>query len=137
LPDLVLDCSVTVAWFIPDERRVTIDGLLTRTIENGALVPIFWPIEVANALLFAMRARRVTVGEREAAFDQLARLQISADGLTIEKAWNDTTALADRFRLTIYDASYLELAARHNLPLATLDKDLRAAARKLGVELLG
>jgi predicted nucleic acid-binding protein len=45
--------------------------------------------------------------------------------------------LADRFRLTLYDAAYLELAVRRNLPLATLDRELRDAAKAVGVDLLG
>jgi predicted nucleic acid-binding protein len=45
--------------------------------------------------------------------------------------------LMDRFNLTAYDATYLELALRRNLPLATLDKELFAAARQAGVALVG
>ena len=62
---------------------------------------------------------------------------ITIDQHTDERAWDETLRLADQFRLTLYDAAYLELALRRGLPLATLDGDLRKAARAVGLELLG
>jgi predicted nucleic acid-binding protein len=56
---------------------------------------------------------------------------------TAGRAWAATSRLAAMHRLTIYDAAYLELAQRLNLPLATLDRELRAAAGALGIALLG
>jgi predicted nucleic acid-binding protein len=59
------------------------------------------------------------------------------DGETSEHAWHTVARLAERFRLTIYDAAYLELAQRRRLPLASLDRELRVAATALGIEVLG
>jgi len=67
----------------------------------------------------------------------MAALPLSVDPDTLSHAWSETTALADRFRLTLYDACYVELALRRRLPLASLDGDLRAAARALDIPLLG
>jgi predicted nucleic acid-binding protein len=64
-------------------------------------------------------------------------MNIAIDGETNVFAWNATLALTDRFRLTSYDACYIELAQRRGLPLATLDKDLRKAAKALDIPLLG
>jgi predicted nucleic acid-binding protein len=101
------------------------------------VVPVHWPLEVANALLMAVRRARIDAGFRDAALRDLAALPIVLDPETSSRAWHDTLRLADAHRLTAYDAAYLELAHRRALPLATLDAELRAAARAFGVTLLG
>ena len=75
--------------------------------------------------------------QRGDALRQLAALQLFSDDQTLSRAWGSTLDLADRFRLTLYDACYLELAQRRELPLATLDRDMRSAGRELGLDLLG
>jgi predicted nucleic acid-binding protein len=67
----------------------------------------------------------------------LRALPISLDDETASQAWTKTVSLAERFALSVYDAAYLELAQRHHLPLATLERDLRAAATALGLTVLG
>ena len=67
----------------------------------------------------------------------LARLDISVDPETSNVAWTGTVQFADRFGLTVYDASYLELAQRRSLPLGSLDNALCTAARALGVVVIG
>jgi len=132
----ILDSSLTIAWLVPDERSAPTQILLERAGENGAVVPDFWRLEIGNALLLATRRKRLTIPQRAAALRHLASLPIEVDSETSPHAWNATLELADRFHLTLYDACYLELAQRRALPLATLDKDLRAAGRKLGIPLL-
>ena len=78
----------------------------------------------------------MSVAQRTAAIEALGQLPIEIDSETLTKIWTDTLALADKMRLTVYDACYLELAQRRRLPLATFDKELRAAAAKLGVPVL-
>ena len=91
---------------------------------------------VGNGLQQAIRQRRINLAERNEAFDLLTKLNIVVDAETNEFAWTSTIELADRFRLTTYDSSYLELAQRRGLPLATLDQDMRSAGKKLGIPLL-
>jgi predicted nucleic acid-binding protein len=134
---LVLDSSVTIAWFMPDEHSSAPQQVLERVADDGAIVPMLWALEVGNALLFAVRRNRISTDLRLAVLTQLAALPLSVDPDTLSHAWSETTALADRFRLTLYDACYLELALRRHLPLASLDGDLRAAARALNIPLLG
>ena len=134
---LVLDCSATLAWIYPEETSKAIESVFDHVVENGAVVPDLWRIEIANSLTMAMRSRRITEEERAASLHDLADLRISADNQTGERVWSDTLKLADRYRLTIYDATYLELALRLSLPLATLDTDLRKACRNARVPLLG
>jgi predicted nucleic acid-binding protein len=134
---LVIDSSITVAWLVPDERSAETQRTLDRVIENGAVVPIHWRLEVGNALLMALRRRRLSVHQRNEALDLLLSLQLTTDDDTIERAWIVTLDIAERFQLTLYDACYLELAKRRRLPLATLDRELRDAAQQIGVELAG
>ena len=134
---LVLDSSATLAWIYSDETTEEIRQLFDAVAENGATVPALWRLEVANSLTVAVRRRRIDADFRRAALADLALLDITTDPHTDSLAWGETLTLADRFRLTLYDAAYLELAQRRTLPLATLDEELCAAAGALGVRVLG
>jgi predicted nucleic acid-binding protein len=134
---LVLDSSATLAWIYSDETTEEIRQLFDAVADNGAIVPALWRLEVANSLTVAMRRRRIDADFRRAALADLALLDITTDPHTDSLAWGETLALADRFRLSLYDAAYLELAQRRTLPLATLDEELCAAAAALGVRVLG
>jgi predicted nucleic acid-binding protein len=134
---LVLDSSATLAWIYSDKTTDSIRALFDQVIDEGAIVPALWKLEVANSLTVAVRRRRIDVEFRRAALADLAHLDISMDEHANGRAWNDTLHLADRFRLSLYDAAYLELAQRRTLPLATLDQQLRAAARAVGTKTLG
>ncbi|MBV8140789.1 MAG: type II toxin-antitoxin system VapC family toxin [Verrucomicrobia bacterium] len=134
---LVLDSSATLAWIYSDETTEAIRQLFDAIAENGAIVPALWRLEVANSLTVAVRRRRIEADFRRATLADLALLDITTDPLTDSLAWGETLTLADRFRLTLYDAAYLELAQRRTLPLATLDEELCAAAAALGVRVLG
>jgi predicted nucleic acid-binding protein len=133
----VLDSSVALTWCFEDEASPAADALLNRLADEGAHAPSLWPLEVLNALAVAERRGRIArlARHRRAAF--LQALPVALDGETAEYAWLTTNLLAEAHRLTLYDAAYLELAQRLELPLATLDADLRAAASALGVPLLG
>jgi len=130
----VLDGSVAIAWFMPDEPENT---LLQQTAMEGAWAPMLWAIEVGNALSHAVRRKRIDIAGRNRALDRLGALPIRIDRSTLVHVWRSTLELSDRFELTLYDACYLELAQRRGVPLATLDKDLRKAAKALDIPLLG
>src|ERR1700758_2032331 len=134
---LVLDSSATLAWIYSDEVTEGIRRLFDTLGDTGALVPALWRLEVANSLTIAVRRGRIDAEFRRAALDDLALLDITTDSDTNTHAWAETLQLADRFRLTMYDAAYLELAHRRGVPLATLDEDLSAAALALGLRVLG
>ena len=134
---LVLDSSATLAWIYSDEVTEGIRQLFDTIADTGAFVPALWRLEVANSLTIAVRRGRVDAEFRRAALDDLALLDITTDNQTDTHAWAETLQLADRFRLTLYDAAYLELAHRRGVPLATLDQDLSAAASALGLRVLG
>lgn len=132
---VVLDCSATLAWVYGDETTPAIRRLFETIAEEGALVPALWRLEVANALTIAVRRGRIALDYRDAALRDLALLDIATDPQTEANAWSSTLYLVDRYRLTVYDAAYLDLARRYSLPLASLDTELCAAARAVGVEL--
>ena len=134
---LVIDSSVTLSWCFEDEGTDATTALLHRVAETGAVVPALWRLEVANGLQSAVRRRRIDAAYRDASLRDLRSLAIDVDPETDRKAWSETMELADRFRLTLYDAAYLELTQRCQLPLASLDQELRAAGKMLAVPLLG
>lgn len=134
---LVIDASLTMTWYFDDETTPATDAVLDRVVETGASVPGLWRLEVANALQSALRRKRISPEYRDESLAELAQLPIAVDADTDTYAWTTTLSIAERFGLTIYDATYLELARRRSLPLATLDKELRAAAATLDVTLLG
>ncbi len=133
----VIDSSVALTWCFEDEASPAADRLLAQLTDTGAVAPSLWPLEVLNGLAMAERRGRLTTLARHEKISFLQALPISLDHETAAQAWTTTTRLAERYRLTLYDAAYLELAQRLNLPLATLDKELREAARALGLPLLG
>ena len=132
----VLDCSVALAWVLPDEGSAYADALLERLVAEGAVVPPVWPLEVGNVLLVALRRRRIRQTEFEPLLERLKRLPIEVDLGTTDHAFAGVLVLAAQHGLTTYDAAYLELARRRRLPLATLDKQLRSACRAAKIEVL-
>jgi predicted nucleic acid-binding protein len=134
---LILDSSAALAWIYADEITPAIRQVFDLLRENGAWVPSLWRLEVANILEMGVRRARHDVAFRDATLADLALLPINLDPETDRQAWGATLRLAERHRLSLYDAAYLELAQRRRLPLATLDNDLRAAASKESVPLLG
>lgn len=134
---LVLDASITLAWYFDDEGTEATDAVLNDVVAQGAVVPTLWRLEVANALQMALRRERITSGYRDAALADLAQLDIRVDPETSDHAWTATLQLADRHRLTLYDAAYLELAQRRRLALATMDGALQHAAKLCDVSVLG
>jgi predicted nucleic acid-binding protein len=134
---LVIDASLTVAWYFEDETTPVTEAILDRVSEAGAIVPTLWRLEVANAFQSAIRRKRITAPYRDQSLAELTQMPITIDADTNVYAWTTTLRLAERFALTIYDSAYLELAQRRSLPLATLDAALREATAALGVTLLG
>lgn len=134
---LVLDSSMTLAWYFEDEKTEEGTAVLHRVVEEGAIVPVHWRLEVLNGLQMAVRRGRIDPAYRDASLADLRSLAIATDPSTNRAAWAATRQLCDRFGLTAYDAAYLELAVRRRLPLATLDGDLVRAARAENVPLVG
>jgi predicted nucleic acid-binding protein len=132
---LVIDASVTLAWCLDDEQSEYADVILTRVSKDSATVPSVWPIEVANGLVIAERRGRLSVAEIPRLHSLLSTFPIEAEEPALEAALGPIISLARTYDLSAYDASYLELAMREGIALATLDDALRAAANQAGIEL--
>ncbi len=133
---VVLDASMTMAWYFEDERSAQTEAVLDLVTAKGALVPALWKVEVANGLQTAMRRRRIDQMYRDRALKKLESLPIETDSETTLHVWSAGIGLADQHGLTLYDAVYLELAIRRQFPLATLDRALIDAGRKAGLPML-
>jgi len=132
-----LDASVAVAWCFQDEATAFTEGMLDLLARGTtALVPALWPLELSNALLSAERKKRLTVAQSTTFLQRVAGLPISIDATPLAPSCNQILSVARLHELTTYDAAYLELALRNNLPLATLDEALRRSAKTAGVRLL-
>ena len=133
----VVDNSIALAWCFEDEHTQAVMELLDRIAETGAVAPSLWPLEALNGLLMAERRNRLDARRRQRLANFLRGLPVTLDMETADQAWTVSSRLAERYRLTLYDAAYLELAQRRKLPLATLDEDLVRAGKALGMTLLG
>jgi len=134
----VLDASVALAWFLDDPipayamqvRQLFVDGA-------RAIVPALWHLEMANALVVAERRRILRSKDVSVSLHYLEQLTIQAvetrtDSGSMRQALNTARA----FQLSAYDSVYLETARSEGIPLVTLDKSLRSAATRAGIELL-
>ena len=130
----VLDTSVAMRWLLASPRKadqVDADMVLQSLAEIGAVVPHLWDLEVVNVLLGAEKREALEPAEVEQFIAQLDSLPIRIDSLTARRAFSQTLTLARMCKLSSYDAAYLELAIREGMPLATLDRDLKSAAKQL------
>ena len=132
---VIVDGSVAVAWCFPDEKGEYPESVLDSLTSAGAIVPSLWSLEVANALLMGERRKRSTPEGTAKSVQFLESLPINVDDATAPQAFGHTLHLARAHNLSAYDASYLELAIRRGLPLASLDEKLKAAATVVGVAL--
>ncbi len=133
MSDLVLDASLTLQWFLEDEADRDYGlSVLASLSSKRAAVPILWFYEVGNGLLMAHRRKRITFDQIDGFLTRLKALPIDA-AEQVPSEILDFLALAQKHGLTNYDAAYLALAMRLNLPLATSDADLRKAAAAAGV----
>ena len=135
---LVLDNSVSMRWLFEDGSSSDLkysDSVLDALADDGAIVPVVWALEVINVLVRAERGGQLSTERSDAFLSMLKGLPIETDPESQKSAFADGLAIARRHKLSAYDASYLELAARRKVRLATLDAGLRKAARKAGVEI--
>jgi predicted nucleic acid-binding protein len=133
----VADCSVGIGWIHPSQATELTRRLLEDAKGGAAVhVPSIWHLEMANALLAAVRRKLMTEAHRQAGLAMLAQLMLIVDHETSAVAFSAISDLALKHSLSAYDAAYLELARRKSFPLGSRDEPLRAAAKKSGVRLL-
>jgi len=131
----VLDNSVAIAWFLPTQATAYSDRLLARAARQALHAPSIWPLEFANALWGLQRRKLLSSVEVDEIVEKGEQLEVVVDRTSTPMP--RVLMLSRRYELSTYDASYLELALRLQLPLAAKDGPLVTAARKAGVLLTG
>lgn len=132
----VLDASVALCWCFEGQSTEYTEALAERLARGDeARVPGIWPLEVVNSLMAAERRKMLKPAQTDGFVEQMNRLRIHLAPAEIERSFASVLAVARQYRLSAYDAAYLELAIREGLPLATMDGQLRAAAGIAGVKL--
>jgi predicted nucleic acid-binding protein len=136
-PSLVLDCSMAMSWCFADESTPESQNVQDRLVAEAAVVPGHWFLEVTNVLAMAERRQKISPDDSSQFLRLISFLDIQVDDEFSRRAFDYLLPLCRAHSLTSYDAAYLDLALRRDLPLATLDDALRAAAANLGVPILG
>lgn len=129
-PPLVIDCSAAIPWFLDDEANAWSESLLDALPRHSLHVPALWHLEFANVLLTAQRRKRINARDAKGLLARASRLPLVTDSRVVPLV--EIADLADSHGVTTYDAAYLELAMRLNCALATQDKALAKAAKRLG-----
>lgn len=134
----VLDNSVTMRWCFDAGEHARADEILAvlSSSEDSAFVPIIWLYEVSAVLVRAQHSGILKPGTAREFLDLLGDLPITVDEESERRILTNVHALAVAYRLTTYDAAYLELALRRNMAVATFDVELANACKKAGVQLL-
>jgi predicted nucleic acid-binding protein len=136
----VLDASVALLWLVPQTNPSGMDdadAVLIAMKESQAVVPSLFALEIANVVAKVESKGVVTEADSQRFIALLGQLNIATDQETMKHALGDTLNLARRYKLSAYDAAYLELALRTGLSLSTLDADLARAATSAGVPIFG
>jgi predicted nucleic acid-binding protein len=126
----VIDASVTMPWFFPDEAKPFTEKLLDSLGEQVLWAPTLWVLECTNVLQSAQRRRRIDARRRAEVAAELSELPVRLDAETPDFVSLDRLAATQG--LSAYGAAYLELALRRRLVLVSLDERLIAAAKALG-----
>lgn len=132
----VIDASYAAAWCFEDEATSATEAALDECEAHGAFVPSLWKFEIANLLRSAERRGRISEEDADRRILALSDLVIVDHETSVATCWRDIVPIARAHTLTIYDASYVELALRLKLPLATRDKAMMEAARALKIEVV-
>ena len=127
----VLDNSVVSGWYLEDQATPYTEAIAQRLQDDRAWVPALWELELTNVLRTTCLRQRQNAERAQQVLVRMAQLPIDVDRHAVARS--ELLALALRFGLSSYDAAYLELALRKQLPLATKDGDLADAARAAGV----
>lgn len=132
----VVDTFAALAQSFANERTAKTQALLLSLDRDVGVTPAIWPAEMANAFLMAERRKRISAADIAQYLSDLAVLPLRAERPLAPDDMAAVIDLARRHQLSTYDASYLDVALRLKLPLATRDEDLAAAAAAQGVKLL-
>ena len=132
---IAIDASVALAWCFPDEASNYADSVLLALENQTVIVPAIWAVEITNALLVGQRRKRIRQPEVRRFVDLLKGLSIVEERQTFAETVSNVLPLAREYDLSAYDAAYLDVAIRHEIPLATLDAAMQKACTAAGIEI--
>jgi len=132
----VVDNSVVMSWCFKDQANAYADSILEKLTGATVYVPCVWPLEVVNVLLAAERRKYISEADSARFISLLSQLPILVQHEGPEKSMKDLLASARAHGLSSYDASYLDLAMKKGIPLATLDQKLQRAAEAVKLQIL-
>ena len=133
--DFVVDNSIVMAWFFDDEATTFTDSVQDLLVYNTAFVPSIWSLEVVNVLIVAERKKRISTADSTHFLALVSQLPIKVEQTEPAIAFHNILFLARKYQISSYDASYIELAIRKGLPVASLDKAIVGAAKDLNIML--
>jgi predicted nucleic acid-binding protein len=133
---IVADASVVLAWAYEEINAELAEDALRVVARQGAIAPAIWPMEIANSLELSLLRKRISLPQYEQILGDIRDLDVEVEELSVNRIWGHVAFLSRKHALTVYDAQYLEMALRLQLPLATFDQQLAAAARAEGIPVL-
>ena len=131
MTEFVLDNSVVCGWLMPSQATPYTQAVRQLLESATACAPAIWEVELTNALRTACLRQRLNAEQAQRILAQIGQMPIAVDRQPLVRG--ELLALALRFGLSAYDAAYLDLALRRQLPIATVDEALRSAAMASGV----
>ncbi len=133
----IVDASVSLCWCFESQKTAYTEAVFDcLAAGDEALVPAVWPLEIVNSLVVAERQKGISSAQLETFVRDLKDLPLEVDYEGVERVYSSILRISRQLQLSSYDAAYLDLALFEGLPLATLDRNLRFAAKRSGVELL-
>lgn len=136
MKEVVIDASVALAWCFPDEKSAYAERVLEGLEGRTVLVPAVWALEVANGLLVGERRKRIGQADILRFAELLEAVAVQEIALPLSAHIGSVLPLAREYKLSAYDASYLDMAMRSGAELATADEALETAARSAGVPMM-
>ena len=127
---------MVISWCFADVGTSKSTAILRQLESHEALVPSIWPLEIANVLVVSERRRRIKPAETRRFLSLLVALPIRVDPTPAVHVFDIVLDIARKQKLSAYDAAYLDLSLREDIPLATLDRGLQKAAKRMTVEIL-
>ena len=125
-----------MCWYFEDQKTSYTEAVFEcLALGDEILVPAIWPLEIVNSLVIAVRLKGISSAQLEIFVADLKDLPVEMDLQGVARAYSSILRISRQHQISSYDAAYLDLALFEGLPLATLDKNLRAAAKRSGVEL--
>ena len=133
---IVADTSLMISWLLNETYVVVAEDVYNLLAEETLLVPAHWPVEIGNALAVNARRGRIPPELLNAIQERLNKLVVVVEGSVSPADIVSIVGFAGDQNLTAYDACYVQLAAQNRAPFATLDRQMRTAARRLNINLL-